>query len=369
MKKVLFMVLAVAMFACTPKESGYVIEGTVTGEGITDGKAYLVNFSRAEVLKDTADFVDGKFTFKGKVVTPEYYGITFDGIKGRIDVFVENAKITVEANTENFKKAVITGGETTQLLNLLNKAKEEIAGEYKFNELQAEFYKPETTDERKQEIVSKFNEGQAKVNALDSAFYANNPYSYHTVNQLIKTVEEVSLEEMEAKVAELKALPKFAGNRYLADIENAVNTLKSVQPGMQAPDFTLNDTEGNPVTLSDVYSKNKITMIDFWAGWCGPCRGFNPTLVGIYNKYNKDGFGIIGVSFDSDAELWHKAIAEDKLTWTQVSDLKGWDAAAGKLYYVRAIPANIFVDQEGKVIKRKVGRGEMDEFIKGYLGL
>jgi thiol-disulfide isomerase/thioredoxin len=174
---------------------------------------------------------------------------------------------------------------------------------------------------------------------------------------------------MDQKIAAFKALPEYEANRYLIEVEKAVEALKSVQPGMTAPEFTLNDPKGNPVSLSSVYSQHKITMIDFWAGWCGPCRKFNPTLVEIYKKYNKAGFGIIGVSLDSDESLWNKAIEEDKLTWIQVSDLQFWNSAPAKQYYVRYIPQNIFVDQEGKIIKRQVEKDEIDQFIKEFLGL
>ena len=104
-------------------------------------------------------------------------------------------------------------------------------------------------------------------------------------------------------------------------------------------------------------------MIDFWAGWCGPCRRFNPTLVKIYKDFNKKGFGIIGVSLDKEAEGWKKAIQDDKLTWTQVSDLKYWDSEAAKLYNVRYIPQNVFVDQNGIILKRKLNEEEIVPFL------
>ncbi len=369
MKKFFLMVVAAAMIACTPKHDGYIIEGTVTGENITDGKAYITNFSRAEPIKDTADFIGGKFTFKGKVVTPENYAITFEGIKGRINVFLDNSKINIAAKLEELSKAEITGGVTNDLLKALNEERAVISKKYNLDSLLTEFYKEETTQARKDEIIAIYENAQKETAVVDSTFYANNPNSFYTVNEMLKKVEDFPIEEMEAKIAGYKALPEFAGNRYVQDMENAVNTLKTLEVGMVAPEFTLNDPQGNPVSLSSVYTQNKITMIDFWAGWCGPCRAFNPTLVDIYKKFNKSGFGIIGVSLDNDAGLWNKAIADDKLTWIQVSDLKYWDSAAAKLYYVRYIPQNIFVDQEGKIVKRKVDKDKIVEFLTDYLGL
>ncbi|MDO9681097.1 MAG: TlpA disulfide reductase family protein [Bacteroidales bacterium] len=369
MKKILFPALMAIVFACTPKHDGYIITGTLTGDNVVDGKVYLTNFSRSEALKDTAELIAGKFEFKGKVVTPEDYAITFDGVEGRVGFFLDNSKINIQVVASEPNKAVITGGVTQDLIKSLNDQKEEIKKRYNLDSLLAEFYVEGTTQARKDEIIAVYEEAQKEEKVVESAFFANNPTSYYTVTQLLKKVEEYPLDEMDQKVAAFKALPEFEGNRYLIEVEKAVEALKSVQPGMTAPEFTLNDPKGNPVSLSSVYSQHKITMIDFWAGWCGPCRKFNPTLVEIYKKYNKAGFGIIGVSLDNDESLWNKAIAEDKLTWIQVSDLQYWNSAPAKQYYVRYIPQNIFVDQEGKIIKRQVEKDEIDQFIKEFLGL
>ncbi len=369
MKKIFLMVVAAGMIACTPKHDGYIIEGTVTGDNITDGKAYITNLSRVEPIKDTVDFIGGKFKFMGKVVTPETYAITFEGIKGRINVFVDNSIINIAAKVEELNKAEITGGVTNELIKVLDADRAVISKKYNLDSLLTEFYKDSTTQARKDEIIAVYEKAQKETAIVDSTFFANNPNSFYTVNEMLKKVENYSIAEMEAKIAGYKALPEFEGNRFVKDMEDAVNTLKTLEVGMVAPEFTLNDPKGNPVSLSSVYKQNKITMIDFWAGWCGPCRAFNPTLVEIYKKFNKAGFGILGVSLDNDAGLWNKAIADDKLTWTQVSDLQYWNSAAAKLYYVRYIPQNIFVDQEGKIVKRKVEKDKIEEFLTEFLGL
>lgn len=369
MKKFLLFAAVLGLFACQAKHEGYTIDGTITGENVAAGKVYLTNFSRTEPISDTADLVDGKFKFEGKVVTPENYSITIEGIEGRIQFFLDNSPIVIEAAAEDFANAKVTGGVTNDLVSALRKQHEEVAAKFGIDSLMREYSEPATTKERKEEIVAVYNQLQKESNAIDSVFFAANPNSFYTIIQLAQKVEDYTIEEMEAKVAAFKALPEFTGNRYIGVIEESIASLKSLQPGMVAPDFTMNDPQGNPIALSSVYPKNKITMIDFWAGWCGPCRRFNPTLVSIYNKYSKDGFGIFGVSLDKDAELWNKAIKDDKLTWTQVSDLQYWNSAAAKLYHVKYIPQNIFLDSEGKIIKRKVSEEELEPFLKEYLGI
>ncbi|MPM41438.1 Thiol-disulfide oxidoreductase ResA [bioreactor metagenome] len=364
MKKLLFIAAILGIFACSaPKHDGYIITGTITGDSVKTGKVYLTNFSRLETIQDTADLVDGKFEFKGKVKTPESYSITIEGINGRINLFLDNSEITITAAANDMANAVVTGGVTNDLVTALRKQHEDITTKYGLDSLSKEYYKETTTPQRKEEIAAIFEKSELENKAIDSAFFAQNPTSFYTLNQMVNKVEDFTIEVAEKNLAAFKALPEFAENRNIKLLEEAIEVVKKLQPGMKAPDFTLNDPDGKPVSLSSVYSQNKVTMIDFWAGWCGPCRRFNPTLVKIYKDFNKKGFGIIGVSLDKEAEGWKKAIQDDKLTWAQVSDLKYWDSEAAKMYNVRYIPQNVFVDQNGIILKRKLNEEEIVPFL------
>lgn len=145
-----------------------------------------------------------------------------------------------------------------------------------------------------------------------------------------------------------------------------IDAIKQMMIGVKAPEFTFKTPEDKDVNLSDF--KGKYLLIDFWASWCGPCRKENPNVVALYNRYKEKGFEILGVSLDRTKEPWIKAIADDKLTWTHVSDLKGWQSAAAALYGITSIPHTVLLDKDGKIIARQL-RGEqlgqkLDELFK-----
>ncbi|QJW87894.1 redoxin domain-containing protein [Spirosoma taeanense] len=146
-----------------------------------------------------------------------------------------------------------------------------------------------------------------------------------------------------------------------------VARIRGVMVGSQAPEIVLNDTTGKAVPLSSL--RGKYVLLDFWASWCGPCRMENPNVVRMYNKYKDKGFAIYSVSLDQSKDNWTKAIRNDNLIWTHVSDLKYWQSAAAQQYGVQAIPATFLLDKDGKIIAKNL-RGDaleqkLEEVLKG----
>ncbi|HVY74419.1 MAG TPA: TlpA disulfide reductase family protein [Puia sp.] len=157
---------------------------------------------------------------------------------------------------------------------------------------------------------------------------------------------------------------RFPGNAYLSELQKDMARQQQAQPsgnswvGKTVPELTLPDVNGNPVSISSF--KGKYLLIDFWASWCGPCRMENPNVVAAYKKFKGKNFAILGVSLDKDKESWKKAIADDHLTWTHISDLKYWSSEAVQIFGFEGIPFNVLVDPSGKVIAQELRGGELE---------
>ena len=178
-------------------------------------------------------------------------------------------------------------------------------------------------------------------NKLDKALTINYPDNPHTRNFHERILEFKKIEN-EKLNSEKQAELKF-------------------KEGMSAPDFTLEDIEGKKVSLSSF--KGKYVLIDFWASWCAPCRQENPRLVKLYKQYKSKNFTILGVSLDDKKSLWTKSIKEDKLSWTQVSDLSGWQSPVVELYHIQSIPYSVFIDKQGRIICKGLRGDSLDAAI------
>ncbi|GIV24151.1 MAG: AhpC/TSA family protein [Bacteroidia bacterium] len=162
-----------------------------------------------------------------------------------------------------------------------------------------------------------------------------------------------------AAEAFLKVAPADPRKPQIEQFLAAEGTLRK---GQLAPDIALPDPEGQVRRLSDL--RGKWVLIDFWASWCRPCRMENPNVVRLYQKYHPKGFEIFGVSLDYNKEAWLQAIQKDQLTWTHVSDLKGWQSAGAQTYRVSGIPFTVLVDPEGRIAAKGLRGPSLEQRLK-----
>lgn len=377
MKKILLaLAFAILIAACGKKEeTGYKV--TVKFEGDfpelkTDARIVMSNMDTSEyAIDDTATVINGQAMFTGTVKSPDMVEIKFLGVdqhgsaRSICSFFLENDTYTVSVPADPNEEPVITGGKTQHVVDSLNTVAKKIIKDAKLDTLQAMF--AAASDQMKDSILSVREKVYNDISNVFSEYIAKHPLSMFALFQQASQIEYMPADSAEKIEKQFASVPEYSDNKYFKMIQRVVAGQKKFSVGREAPDFTQNDLNGNPLKFSDIYKQNKITMIDFWASWCAPCRAFNPILIRLYYKYKNKGFGILGVSLDQDHDAWAGAVAKDRLPWPQVSDLNGWKNNVAGTYLITSIPQNIFVDSTGKIILSRAEEDEIDSFLNDNL--
>lgn len=303
-------VVTLAAVACTQeKKTGYAIQGEIAD--VSAGTVYLKCYQNGEFVDvDSAVIENGKFTFEGTVTQPLAYGLTTIKENRRpLVFFLGNEQIQAKMDEVN-KKLDLTGATTNEVYA----QNEKLAGEEGYN-----------------------------IDSLVSKYPASPVSAYLFMRNFATRMDYDGVKAIRDKFD-----ASLNGTEYVNEIDTLLGRLVNLRVGATAPDFTSNDPDGNPVSLSSL--RGKYVLVDFWASWCPDCRKENPNVVAAYQKYKDKNFTVLGVSFDRKKEPWVNAIEKDGLTWTHVSDLKGWDTPVAELYVIKWIPKNYLIDPEGGIV-------------------
>ncbi len=350
--------IATAMTGCNKTEAANAYTITGTADGTQDGDSvFLCEMQGYFAMNplDTAIVKDGKFEFKGNAegAAMRFLIAMHEGTTASMAMFIlENADIKATLKAEG-EQSVIEGGPNQKLYEEFE------AGSGKFNELMEKPYQlmsDSSADEAaKQTAQQTLDSLQKELAKYHKEFITGHVPSALSDMLFAYCAQEFTEEEQE-EILKLfgEKQPDFPVYKAIMAERKAG---EATAVGAKYTDIEMADPDGKTIKVSDYVKKNKYTLIDFWASWCGPCRAEMPTVVKAYTDYHQKGFEVVGVSLDNNKEAWVKAIEQLKMPWPQMSDLKGWECKGAQDYNVRSIPANVLVDQQGKIVAKDL-RGE-----------
>lgn len=373
------VVIAAGIASCRqPVASGkFTVDGTL--KNAPDQKVYLEQLffsNQAPQIIDSTTMKGGKFTVSATAPEEGFYrlkmeqldnGFLFINDAGNIsftgdakDMTLKGADFSSVANKD--LKAFISG------LDSRRETFETTANRIKKLELHADNDSALTAEKQKiaevnkeanEFIIQTVNKAKSPVVALFALGYSQK-IDTGILNKSVPALEKrfPSHTGVAGMVATYKQMVAQAQQQQPAPSAR-------VKTGSVAPVFTMNDTAGKPFSLTEL--KGKYVLVDFWASWCGPCRAENPNVVAAYQKYKSKNFTVLGVSLDDNKATWLKAIRNDKLDWKHVSDLKGWENATCALYGFNAIPYNVLLDPEGRIIATELRGAALEEKLASVL--
>lgn len=367
MKKIFALasaMLMLAMSACADK-TGYVVTGSA--EGTVDGDTvYICDMQGffAIVPTDTAVVKNGKFEFHGdfegaaiRFLVPTHKG-TAEGL-GMADFVLENANINIQTFLQKSGKQPVieSDGKNAAIY------KDYEALDKKWNDQINPYW---DIVREKKGTEAEIAKAQAEMDKLGEQRDAEE-YAF-LKNHIPSGISDMLMaynwsKYTDEQKAELMALfaekgPEMPNYKKFVAQKKAE---ESTGIGSQYTDIVMQTPEGKTIKVSDYVSKNKYTLIDFWASWCGPCLREMPNVVKAYTNYHDKGLEIVGVSLDNKKDAWVNAIKKQNMPWPHISDLKGWECAGAAAYNVKAIPANVLISQDGKIIAKDLREEALQE--------
>jgi peroxiredoxin len=368
-RTLLFIAATASLIACNsePKKDGNIaVHGTAPVD-FAGQQIYLFTVDAQSQQKADSALIneDGSFELISTIEKLDFYQIGIDS-RNRINLGLQpNEEITLTIRNAQFEQDYNISGSTES-----EKIQEVIGLQIEGFQKQDSLGKAIQAAQQQQDVMSFTQLRQmAQESALNyqaklAKFATSNSSSIASLIALQQLNVDQNFEVYEKVITDLK--PSMEGHFFYDNFASVVASKKKLAVGAIAPDLKFPNPTGELIAVSDY--RGKYVLLDFWASWCKPCRMENPNVVRMYEKYSSKGFEIVGISLDQKEQAWVSAINQDKLTWPQMSDLKGWSAEPAQVYGVRAIPATFLLDPEGKIIAKDLRGHALEEKLQELFG-
>jgi len=301
---------------------------------------------------------DGTFSFDYQPTMKGFYRITLNEQLNLVLPLKSGEQVMVNGNVSSSESIEVEGTEDAVRMMKFNRfLQQSYAEQQQMNQEFQQLQSNPNQDSVINEFRLRFKDMEAKKHNMIKEMIDENPGLFANL-ALIEQLPAEGTENIEYyKKIESALEDEYSSSPFYKNFSARLKEMSRFAPGSEVPEINLPNPEGEMVPLSSL--RGKVVLIDFWASWCKPCRRENPNVVAAYEKYKDKGFAIYGVSLDRSKEAWVRAIEQDNLNWTQVSDLKFWQSEAAQDYGVSGIPFALLIDEEGKVIGKNLRGREL----------
>ena len=369
MIKNLPLFFSLLILSCS-NDNSFTLNGNI--DTVDNTKVYILQADQNNqpFIKDSTTVKSNKFSFKGVSATPQISYMQVEGVNGYVLTILENGLITADLFKDSISKSQVYGTKSNDDFVKYKLETKSLVENMNSISYEAQDAIMNGNVEIAMQLEKDYNLKEREVLLYEWDFITDNLDSYMSALLL----EVFMVENKVNKDSIIDVYESFSNRIKVSDVGKNIADLLSqfedpIEVGEVAPDFTAPSLDGSNVTLSQELSLNTVTLLDFWAAWCRPCRVENPNLVRLYKLYNDDGFNIIGVSLDRTNVQWEQAVEDDSLLWTQVSTLNFWNDPIARRYSIRAIPQSYLINQDGIVIGKNLRGNDLEEKIKFALSL